>query len=143
MNVQAVALVRMGLAEVLRQQETAVALFCDRLFTLDPTLRPLFDAAPQQHALRLLLTLQQAIDQLNQSQAMLTAVKQLGQQHASYGVQDSHYHTVGQALFWMVGELLAEQYTPQMADAWTTVYYMVAGLMKEAAFNAKPDDALL
>lgn len=137
MNGDAVALVQHSLAEIMRQKETAVALFCDRLFLLDPTLRPLFAKAPQQHAEQLFYSLSDSIAQLNQPQTLVTAVKQLGQYHATYGVQDAHYHVMGQALFWTVSQLLHEQYTLPMADAWATVYYMMAGLMKEAAFNAK------
>jgi hypothetical protein len=57
----------------------------------------------------------------------------LGRRHAAYGVKDEHYGTVGAALLWTLGEGLGADFTPEVKDAWTSVYGTLATTMREAA----------
>jgi hemoglobin-like flavoprotein len=64
------------------------------------------------------------------------AVKELGLRHVGYGVKDEHYDTVGSALLWTLGQGLGDEFTTELEDAWTKVYQLLAGTMKEAAAEA-------
>ena len=55
------------------------------------------------------------------------------QSHVGYGVQDSHYDTVGAALLWTLGQGLGDAFTDEVEAAWTKVYTTLATVMKEAA----------
>ncbi|MFL6651077.1 MAG: globin domain-containing protein, partial [Sulfurifustaceae bacterium] len=62
--------------------------------------------------------------------------KDLGRRHVRYGVQPSHYDTVAAALLWTLEQGLGADYTPETREAWTAVYTLLAGTMKEAAYGA-------
>ncbi len=133
MNLTAIALVRETFGQARLQSSEAVALFYGRLFTLDPTIRPLFKQNLDEHGQQFMQALLQAINGLGEPETIVTTIKQLGQRHTLYGVHPHHYHTFGQALLWTVAHQLGERYTPAVAEAWHEAYYLLAGLMKEAA----------
>jgi hemoglobin-like flavoprotein len=60
-------------------------------------------------------------------------VQDLGRRHVGYGVTDEHYDTVGGALLWTLEKGLGSAFTPEMKDAWATVYGILASVMKDAA----------
>ena len=78
-----------------------------------------------------------AVNGLNNLDALVPAVEQLGVRHVGYGVQDSHYDTVGTALIWTLNKGLAEDFTPEVEAAWIEVYTLLAGVMKQAANTQK------
>jgi hemoglobin-like flavoprotein len=63
----------------------------------------------------------------------LPAVQTLGRRHVQYGVQETHYQTVGAALLWTLQVGLGEQFTPEVEAAWATAYTVLADVMKAAA----------
>src|SRR5439155_4826367 len=78
--------------------EDAAILFYDRLFELDPSLRPLFHTprANQAHKLAQALTI--VVKSLDRPDQIKDAVEALGRRHSQYGARDEHYSTVGAAL---------------------------------------------
>lgn len=131
-------LVQRSFTRVLPIADTAADLFYDRLFTLDPSLRRLFAADLTQQKRALMAMLQVAVAGLDEPTTLLPAVRQLGRRHAGYGVTDRDYDTVGAALLWTLGQGLGEQFTPAVEAAWTTVYALLAGTMRDAAQEAAP-----
>jgi hypothetical protein len=65
-------------------------------------------------------------------------VQALGRRHLAYGVRDEHYDTVGGALLWTLEKGLGEAFTPDVKEAWTVVYGIVARVMKDAANEVAP-----
>ena len=63
----------------------------------------------------------------------MPALQDLGRRHAGYGVQDRHYDTVGATLLKTLRQGLGVAYTPEVEEAWSEVYGVLAGTMKEAA----------
>ena len=74
-----------------------------------------------------------AVNGLNDLEKIVSAVKALGVRHVGYGVEDSHYDTVGSALIWTLGKGLGEEFTDALKAAWIKVYTLLATTMKEAA----------
>jgi hemoglobin-like flavoprotein len=111
----------------------AAALFYANLFEADPTLKLLFrgDMVVQGHQLMQMLAL--AVSLLDSPATLMPALQGLGRRHAGYGVQDQHYDTVGTALLKTLRQGLGVAYTPEVEEAWTEVYGVLAGTMKEAA----------
>lgn len=138
MNPQQVQDVQESFEHVKPISHVAADLFYDRLFELDPALRPLFKANLSEQKTKLMSTLAFAVAGLHQPERILAAVRQLGQRHAGYGVQSSHYQTVGAALLWTLEQGLGEKFTPAVAEAWTAAYDLVATTMQEAAQEIEP-----
>ena len=133
MNPNQIQLVQQSFEQVKPIVETAADLFYDRLFELDPGLRPMFKSDLSEQKRNLMTTLSFAVAGLKKPERILPAVRQLGARHAGYGVQDHHYQTVGQALLWTLAQGLGEQFTTEVEEAWTTVYITLATAMQEAA----------
>jgi hemoglobin-like flavoprotein len=117
--------------------EHAAALFYDRLFQLDPMLRPLFpdDLAEQRRKLTMMIDV--TVRSLDEVDNLLPTVQALGRRHAEYGVTDEDYATVGSALLWTLRRCLGEAFTIEAAQAWTDVYQLLARTMKAAAKEAE------
>ena len=96
-----IGLIRSSWAAVEPIADTAASLFYARLFELDPAIERLFrrtDMAAQRKILMQTLTVVvKSLDKLDQ---IVPAVQALGRRHAGYGVRESHYATVGEALLW-------------------------------------------
>ena len=128
-----VRLVQSTFAKVEPIAEQAAKLFYDRLFELDPSLRPLFKGDMEEQGRKLMALLKVAVNGLDKLDKIVPAVRALGERHASYGVQDSHYDTVGTALLWTLEQGLGDAFTEPVRDAWAETYTLVADVMKDAA----------
>ena len=133
MNKNQIQLVQDSFEQVKPIAGVAADLFYDRLFALDGNLRPLFksDLSEQKH--NLMTTLSFAVAALNKPEQILPAVRQLGARHVGYGVAAQHYQTVGAALLWTLAQGLGDQFTPEVEEAWTAVYTVLAQTMQEGA----------
>lgn len=133
MTPQEVALIQQSWAKVAPIREVAAELFYNRLFELDPALKPLFRGDMKEQGRKLMSMLSTVVSGLTRLEAMVPAVQDLGKRHVAYGVEDRHYDTVGAALLWTLGTGLGDDFTPEVKAAWTTAYVTLAGVMKEAA----------
>ena len=116
--------------------DDAAILFYQKLFELDPSLRPMFrgDMAEQRRKLMQMITA--AVKGLDRLEQLVPVVQDLGRRHAGYGVAESHYDTVGAALLWTLEAGLGKTFTAEMKEAWTAVYVLLATTMKNAAREA-------
>ena len=116
--------------------DDAAALFYRRLFELDPSLQGMFrgDMAEQRRKLMQMLTA--AVKGLDRLDQLVPVVQDLGRRHATYGVEDRHYETVGAALLWTLEKGLGKAFTPETKEAWATVYGVLATTMQDAAREA-------
>jgi hemoglobin-like flavoprotein len=136
MTPEHIVLVQRTFAEVLPLADIVAALFYERLFVLDPTLRSLFHGDMQQQGRKLMAMLQMVVDGLSRLEELVPSVQQLGMRHRAYGVNDAHYATVGAALLWTLEEGLGERFTPEVQAAWTSAYTLLANTMRAAAAAA-------
>jgi len=130
MNTIQKELVQKSFAQVRPIAETAAALFYRRLFELDPTLRPLFKGDLEEQGRKLMDMLGVAVKGLDRPEALLPALANLGRRHAGYGVKERDYETVGEALLWTLEQGLGPSFTPEVREAWATVYRLVADTMR-------------
>ena len=77
-----------------------------------------------------------AVNGLDDLEVIVPAVEQLGKRHVGYGVKDEHYDTVAAALLWTLEQGLGSAFTPDVKEAWTVVYSILADTMKSAAAQA-------
>ena len=136
MNMIQKALVQTRFAQVRPIADAAAALFYNRLFELDPTLRPLFKGDLKEQGRKLMDMLTLAVKGLDRPEALLPALAALGRRHAGYGVNESDYETVGEALLWTLEQGLGPSFTPDIREAWSALYRFVADTMREGAVAA-------
>ena len=129
-------LVQKSFQQIVPVADQAAQLFYDRLFALDPSLRPLFKSDMAQQELKLMHTLQHAVAALDDFEKIVPALQSLGRNHVEYGVQDAHYATVGDALIWMSAQMLGDQFTDEVRSAWLETYDLISTVMREAAAEA-------
>jgi len=108
-------------------------MFYNRLFELRPELKDLFKEDMQTQGEHLMAMLKAAVEGLDDLDAIVPAVEDLGRRHVDYGVKDEDYDTVGEALLWTLEQSFGEDFTPEVKSAWTTVYTLLAAVMQKAA----------
>jgi hemoglobin-like flavoprotein len=126
-------LVQDSFADIATIADDAAMLFYQRLFELDPSLRRMFPADMTEQRKKLLQMLTAAVKGLDRLEQLVPVVQDLGRRHARYGVQESHYETVGEALLWTLEMGLGRGFTAQVRDAWVAVYGLLATTMQDAA----------
>lgn len=116
--------------------ETAAEIFYNKLFDLDPEVKPMFTSDIKEQGKKLMSTLSLAVKGLDDMEKLVPAIQALGVKHVDYGVKAEHYDIVGEALLFTLDKGLGDAYTPEVAEAWTETYVTIATAMKDAAYGA-------
>ena len=111
----------------------AADLFYARLFELDPELRLLFKSDMKRQGMTLMTMLASAVRGLDNPDALVPVLKTLGRRHVVYGVKESHYGTVGQALLDTLAHAMGPEFDDEMRAAWTAVFSLMASVMQMGA----------
>lgn len=112
--------------------ETAAEIFYNKLFELDPQLRALFKGDIKSQGRKLMTMLAAAVKGLDNMEALLPVVQDLGSRHNGYGVKPEHYETVGAALLSTLQTGLGDDWNEEVRKAWTSVYTALSEVMIEA-----------
>lgn len=112
--------------------EALTALFYAQLLEHNPELRAFFNIAhqgkgTQQRALASAV-LSYAVH-IHKLEALGPAVELIAHKHTSLGIAPEHYPIVGKHLISALAELLGEGATPEILDAWTKAYNVLAQIM--------------
>ena len=116
-------------------QEQAAELFYGRLFEVYPEVRPYFKSGMKEQGRKLMSTLGVAVNGLDNLDRLIEPLQTLGRNHVQYGVQAEDYAKVADALLWTLEQGLGEDFTPELRDAWTETYNIVASVMIEASYE--------
>lgn len=127
---------RKSFTHVERQSHVAALVFYQRLFELDPALRPLFKTDIERQAQKLMEMLTGALSLLERPGELTSTLEDLGARHAGYGVRTEHYATVGTALLAMLESVLTKEFTPETRLAWTDLYALISETMLRGAAHA-------
>ena len=127
-----IELVQYTLMKMLPKTEQVARRFYDRLFELDPSIRPLFKGDMKQQGQKFMSTLSHVVHWLDRLDEIRAELEKLGHEHVTFGVQREHYGTVETALLWAIEETLGDAYTPEVEAAWRGAYEAVADIMKGA-----------
>jgi hemoglobin-like flavoprotein len=131
-------LVRESFPDIREMAGPVALLFYGRLFTLDPTLRPMFRQDIELQGRKLMDMLTAVVDNLDHFEGLAPTLRALGQKHAGYGVRPEHYETVAQALMWALGQALDTQFYPELRAAWLAIIEAVSRGMKNGAAELPP-----
>ncbi|MFN4276308.1 MAG: globin family protein [Ferrovibrio sp.] len=130
-----IALVKDSFVKVLPMKEVAAAAFYERLFTLDPSLKPLFKGDMRAQGQKLMFAIGSVVAALDHLDTVIEGVQSMARRHVGYGVKDTHYATVGTALLDTLASAFGDSFTPDLHDAWATAYGILSRAMIEAANN--------
>ena len=134
MTPQQISLIQSSWASVVPIQDTAAGLFYQRLFALDPEVRPMFKGDMQSQGKKLMQALGFIVNSLTKLDELVPVAQDMAKRHVGYGVKSEHYDTVGAALLWTLEQGLGSAFTDDTRDAWAAAYGTLAGVMKEAAY---------
>lgn len=118
-------------------KEQAAKLFYDRLFSIDPSTKPLFKGDIAEQGKKLMAALALVVTSLTDLPHLIPIVRGLGERHVGYGVEDRHYDSVGEALIWTLEQGLGDGFTADVRAAWLAAYTTLAGVMKEASHASR------
>lgn len=107
--------------------------FYRQLFTLDPTLREMFQTSIELQSRKLMEALSYTISSLEKPETLVPVLESLGRRHVAYGIRDEHYETVVTALLQTLKLVLGDALTPQAHEAWKDALEFVAATMKRGA----------
>lgn len=133
MDTRQIKLVQASFKMVRPIADQAAETFYQRLFEIAPHYRSLFKQDMRKQGDMLMSTLGLAVGSLNNLEAILPAVRALGQRHAGYGITAEHYQPVAEALLWTLEHYLGDMFTPELKEAWVEAYTILAGAMIEAS----------
>ena len=133
MTPEQITLVKDSWQKVIPIAEQAASLFYSRLFELDPSLQSLFTGDMVGQGRKLTSMINTAVINLSDLESVVPAIQDLGKRHVRYGVEASHYDTVGSALLWTLSTGLGDDFTQETEDAWVKAYGTIATVMKAAA----------
>lgn len=123
------ALIRESATVIEHNAERASELFYTTLFTLAPTIRPLFpeDMGGQKKKFISMVVL--FADYADQLGALLPLIVELGNQHKSIGAKEQDYHLVLTALQATFQSIFPPERADDMIASWTAYYRVIAAVM--------------
>ena len=117
--------------------DKAAELFYGRLFELEPEYKKMFKNDMTEQGKKLMKTINIAVTALDDVEPLVPVLKQMGADHAGYGVVERDYNVDGAALLWTLEQGLGEAFTDEVKSAWAAVYELLASVMKEGAAEAE------
>ncbi|MCH4552849.1 MULTISPECIES: globin family protein [Aestuariibaculum] len=137
MEQKTITLVQESFEKVKPIAATAAEIFYSKLFELDPALKPLFpsgEEAMKVQGNKLMTMLAAAVVGLSNLEALIPVLQDLGKRHVGYNVTPEHYSTVGAALLDTLATGLGDDFTPEVKEAWASVYGTMSTVMIEASY---------
>lgn len=107
--------------------------FYSTLFLDNPPLREMFPPGMAGQRDKLVAALGNVVSNIDELDAVLPLIRQLGRDHRKFGVIADHYPAVGNALLTTLQHFLGDQWTNELAADWSEAYTVVAKVMVEAA----------
>lgn len=138
MDARAITLVQQSFEKVATLGLQAAEIFYAELFAIDPSLQAMFSGNMKDQQKKLLAALALVVRSLHRPDKILPSVEKLAVKHLDYGVRPEHYTYVGNALLRTLKKGLGADFTPELCDAWTEAFRMLARVMKEAAYGQAP-----
>jgi A/G-specific adenine glycosylase len=127
-----IELIQSSFEQVKSMVALAATVFYERLFALDPALRPLFpeDLTEGQP---LAGTLAIIVGRLNRPEQLIPLLEDIGRRQTAYGIRQDHYPLFEQALLSTLSRGLAEAFTSEVEAAWSAAWQMLSSIVRTAA----------
>jgi hemoglobin-like flavoprotein len=136
MDAATIEVLRRSFARIAELRPDVTAVFYERLFEVAPSVRPLFTTDMEEQQRKLLYTLVTIVECVDKPEKLMNVLSTLGQRHVKYGAKPEHYDVVGSVLLWTFEKVLGPEFTPDVRQAWTEAYGVVANTMRAAAASS-------
>jgi hemoglobin-like flavoprotein len=130
-----IKLVQASFSKVAPVADEAAVLFYDRLFEMAPQVKALFPTDMAEQRRKLMSTLAIVVSGLSDLPSILPAASALATRHVAYGAREEHYPVVGKALLWTLEQGLGEDWTADVAEAWTAAFTTLSAFMINQAYG--------
>jgi len=127
-------LIQDSFAKVEPIADQAAAIFYNKLFEYDPSLKPLFKSDISEQGKKLMAALKLAVKSLDELDKLVPVLQTMAAKHVTYGVKVEDYTPVGNALIFALKTGLGAEFTPELKNAWVTVYRVMADVMRSHAY---------
>ena len=123
---------RANFARAAATGDEAPLYFYSHLFLSHPETREMFPVSMAHQRDRLFAALGDVIARVDDLDALVPVLRQLGRDHRKFGTVAAHYPAVGSSLLATL-EHFDDAWTPELAKDWTEAYTLVAEVMVAAA----------
>jgi NAD(P)H-flavin reductase len=131
---------RANFAKAAATGDEAPLYFYSHLFLSHPETRQLFPVSMAHQRDRLFAALGDVVARVDDLDALVPILQQLGRDHRKFGTLSAHYPAVGGSLLATL-EHFDDEWSPELAKDWTEAYTLVAEVMIEAADAAAEQPA--
>jgi hemoglobin-like flavoprotein len=128
-----VELVRKSFDAIWSVRRQLAGQFYHRFFELAPDAQGLFPSDMERQHLKLMDALAAIVGALDRRELFQSIIVQSGRQHAQFGLKSSHFDAFGDALIWGLEQEFGAAFTPELKEAWMTLYRAVQSEMTRAA----------
>ena len=135
-----VAAMRANFGKAAANGDEAPLYFYSHLFLAHPETRELFPVSMAHQRDRLFSALGDVVARVDDVDALVPILQQLGRDHRKFGTVAAHYPAVGASLLATL-EHFDDEWTPELAKDWTEAYTLVAEVMVQAAEEAAEEPA--
>ena len=129
-------LIRESFALVEDRSDKVASHFYALLFLDSPGLRDMFPPMMDTQRDRLVGALVKVVHRLEDADALVEYLRQLGRDHRKFGVRPEHYDAVGRCLLAAMRHYAGSDWTAAMDEAWAAAFAIVAETMIVAADDA-------
>jgi NAD(P)H-flavin reductase/hemoglobin-like flavoprotein len=130
-----IAAMRANFAKAAATGDEAPLYFYSHLFLSHPETRQLFPVSMAHQRDRLFSALGEVVARVDDLDALVPILQQLGRDHRKFGTLAAHYPAVGSSLLATL-EHFDDEWTPELAKSWSEAYDVVATVMIQAADEA-------
>jgi NAD(P)H-flavin reductase len=131
---------RANFAKAAATGDEAPLYFYSHLFLSHPETRAMFPVSMAHQRDRLFSALGDVVARVDDLDALVPILQQLGRDHRKFGTLAAHYPAVGASLLATL-EHFDDAWTPELAKDWTEAYTLVAEVMIAAADEAAEQPA--
>jgi hemoglobin-like flavoprotein len=112
--------------------------FYRRVFAGDPAVAAMFTTDPAVQRERFGDELAAIVGSIQDFDTFYPATRALGDHHRDLGARAAHYRLMGETLLSTLAAALGERWTPEVEQAWTLAYNLIAETMLAGALRAAP-----
>jgi NAD(P)H-flavin reductase/hemoglobin-like flavoprotein len=131
---------RANFAKAAATGDEAPLYFYSHLFLSHPETRQMFPVSMAHQRDRLFTALGDVVARVDDLDALVPILQQLGRDHRKFGTLAAHYPAVGASLLATL-EHFDDHWSPELAKDWTEAYTLVAEVMVVAAGEAATEPA--
>jgi NAD(P)H-flavin reductase len=135
-----ISAMRANFAKAAATGDEAPLYFYSHLFLSHPETRAMFPVSMAHQRDRLFSALGDVVARVDDLDALVPILQQLGRDHRKFGTLAAHYPAVGASLLATL-EHFDDAWTPELAKDWTEAYTLVAEVMIAAADEAAEQPA--